>query len=73
MIDNKHCLGCRDDFYNGKNQYGIAACWRLEDAQMVKVKEVPIDQTPPWTQAPISKPNCYSRPGFVYVSENTTY
>ena len=22
----KHCVGCRDNFYNGNNPYGITEC-----------------------------------------------
>lgn len=28
------CSGCHHDFYNGKNQLGIAECWHLKGATM---------------------------------------
>jgi len=31
----KHCLGCRDDFYNDKNPMGVKRCWGLKTAKMV--------------------------------------
>lgn len=30
------CAGCREDFYNGKNNLGITHCWHLESALLVK-------------------------------------
>lgn len=30
------CVGCNDDFYNGKNNLGIARCRSLESALLVK-------------------------------------
>jgi hypothetical protein len=29
------CLGCRDDFYNGKNPIGIQECWGFKTARVV--------------------------------------
>lgn len=29
------CQGCHDDFYNGKNPYGIKECWHFKDAKVV--------------------------------------
>ena len=26
-IAKNPCLGCKDDFYNNKNSYGIKECW----------------------------------------------
>lgn len=31
----KHCRGCRDDFYNDKNPYGVKRCWGLATAEIV--------------------------------------
>jgi hypothetical protein len=36
MPDLKHCLGCRDDFYNDKNPLGVKRCWSFEKAQIVE-------------------------------------
>ncbi len=32
----KLCVGCRENFYNGKNSIGVSECWHLESAQIVK-------------------------------------
>jgi CheY-like chemotaxis protein len=31
----KRCVGCREDFYNGKNPYSIARCWSFAEAEPV--------------------------------------
>lgn len=31
----RHCGGCRDDFYNGKNPMGVQRCWGLKTAKLV--------------------------------------
>lgn len=33
---NGLCKGCRDDFYNGKNPYGIKKCWFFDKARIVE-------------------------------------
>jgi hypothetical protein len=66
-MDKKHCAGCRDDFYNGNNPYGIKECWMLKSAKLILRKEVHINQVPPWNQAPKKLPSCYRKPQFVYV------
>lgn len=30
-----YCLGCDEDFYNGKNPHGIKECWHLKDARIM--------------------------------------
>ncbi len=30
------CIGCRQDYYNGKNDRGIKECWSLKRAKVVK-------------------------------------
>lgn len=68
----KHCSGCRDDFYNGANPYGIGECWNLKPARLVWKKEVHIDQTPPWNQKARKFLSCYRRPRYVYVGPEQT-
>lgn len=29
-----HCAGCRNDFYNDKNPFGVKRCWSLESATL---------------------------------------
>lgn len=31
----KHCVGCRDDFYNDKNPMGVKECWGLKTAKLM--------------------------------------
>ncbi len=33
--DKGYCLGCHDDFYNGKNDMNIKECWNFKKAKMV--------------------------------------
>lgn len=65
----QYCKGCKDNFYNGNNPYGIKECWNLKDAKVVKRKEVHINQRPPWKQKAIKVLDCYSRPQYIYVKE----
>jgi hypothetical protein len=69
----KHCVGCDEDFYNGKNPYGIKECWLLKDAKMVLKKEVHIDQVPPWNQKAKRFLSCFRRLRYVYVAPHQTY
>ena len=71
-MNKDHCLGCRNDFYNGNNDLGVKECWSLKTARLVMRKEVHINQRPPWDQKPIEVPNCYRRPQFVYVDGDQT-
>lgn len=66
-MDKKHCAGCRDDFYNGNNEYGIKECWMLKSAKLILRKEVHINQVPPWNQKPQMFPSCYRKSKHVYV------
>lgn len=60
MMDVKHCAGCEDDFYNGKNPYGILTCWHLKAARLVPRLLIHIDQPPPYRDVkPQPLPNCY--------------
>ncbi len=70
-VDN--CIGCRDNFYNGNNTYGISECWYLKTAKLAERKEVHIDQRPPWKQKPMKVLSCYKRPQYVYVNPETEH
>ena len=72
-MNKSHCIGCKDDFYNGKNDLGVTACWNLEVAELIMRKEVHYSQVPPWTQAARELPDCYSRPHFIYVHPARAY
>ena len=63
-MDKKHCAGCRDDFYNGKNPYGIEECWCFKSAKLELRKLVHKDQQPEpeWRDVPFERlPDCYCR------------
>ena len=68
MLDAKHCDGCRDDFYNGKNDIGVAECWMRKDATLVTRLLIHVDQPPPYRDVkPQQVPSCYRRPRFSTV------
>ena len=66
-ITKKNCLGCRNDFYNGKNDLGVGECWSFKNAELISRKKVSIHQFPPWNQKPILALNCYHATGFVFI------
>lgn len=68
MMDKKHCLGCEEDFYNGKNPYGITECWLLRDGVLGMRRRVRMDERPPWEAKPEKLPYCYRQKGFVFVT-----
>jgi len=68
MITKAHCAGCRDDFYNGQNPYGVTECWSLKTAKLAKYLQISIDQPPPYNAKRLVKlPTCYNKPRFVKV------
>jgi len=67
----QHCVGCHDDFYNHGGG-GSTKCWSMDSMELIKRKEVSIDQRPPWTQGARLFPNCYHRPRFVYKQPGQT-
>lgn len=66
-MDKQHCLGCEDDFYNGKNPYGVQECWLLKTANLVPRILIHVDQPPPYNIAPQELPSCYRKKRFVTV------
>jgi len=70
---SEYCQGCRNNFYNGNNEYGVKTCWSLKDAKIVSKKEVHINQIPPFNQKPIKVLSCYNKPQFVYIDPKRTY
>lgn len=61
------CLGCRNNFYNGRNDLGVKECWCYKDAKIVKRKMVSYSQVPPWNQEPIKVLDCMQIPGYALV------
>ena len=67
----RDCLGCEQDFYNGKNPYGVQQCWSVPKAKIIKVKPISIEQEYPsrylkkvkWQK----RPHCYQRKRMHYA------
>ena len=67
----ENCSGCRNDFYNDKNPYGVKRCWSLDKAKMVTRFKLSV-HTPMWFREAYKKvrvPNCYHSQGYVYCKE----
>ena len=64
----KRCAGCTENFYNANNPYGIAFCWHLKSARLVKRVRVPLSQRPPWNQEPVKVYNCRHERGMVLLT-----
>lgn len=67
-VDKKFCIGCDDDFFNGKNPHGIPECCCLKDAKRIKRRRVGISERPPWRRIPELFPFCYKQKGFIFVA-----
>ena len=57
------CAGCRDDFYNDHNPYGVKQCWSFESAIIEKRIIVGMCQNPPYHQKPKWCMSCYKPTG----------
>lgn len=67
-MTKRHCIGCRDDFYNGKNPLGVSECWSFKGAKLVKRIRIPIDLAPPYLhEKPETVPNCKRIPRYALV------
>lgn len=68
-ISSAHCLGCKDDFYNGKNNIGVKECWCLKSAKLIPTVLIHVSDPPPYKGLkPKKRPNCYKANRFVTVS-----
>lgn len=68
-ITKDDCDGCRDDFYNGKNDLGVKECWRFKSATFGEYRLIHINQPPPYLRIKVEKlPKCFHRPQFVKVA-----
>lgn len=74
MTTTEHCKGCRDDFYNGRQNICGNTCWSLKSAVMEKRIIVPVDMRPPYLHLPVQNVlNCYRPERCVSVKpENLT-
>jgi hypothetical protein len=57
--DIRMCAGCRDNFYNGNNPYGIKQCWNFPSAKVEKRMLIPVDMCPPYDFEPEWVLSCY--------------
>ena len=72
MKKTDRCQGCRDNFYNDNNPYGIKECWNLKDAKVVWKKCVPYTLVPPWTMKAERVLSCYRQSGYAYIDPDRT-
>ncbi len=63
-----YCAGCRDDFYNGNNPYGIRKCWALSTAKIVRRVRVYLDERPPWNGPVFKTLSCRHERGAILIS-----
>jgi hypothetical protein len=71
----RHCVGCRDNFYNGNNTIGVSECWLLKEAEIVTRYRLSIHT--PMSQrsgyAKVRVPNCYHERGYVHMKAIPEY
>jgi hypothetical protein len=61
------CLGCENDFYNGKNNLGVKCCWSYKTARIVKRQMIHYNQVPPYTQEPIKVLSCRRVKNYAFI------
>jgi predicted amidophosphoribosyltransferase len=64
------CCGCRSDFYNDKNPYGIKRCWFFGRAEKVTRTKVGYWQNPPYKWNPQSTLSCHEPIGMVWIKKH---
>jgi len=57
------CSGCRNNFYNGNNQYGVKECWLLKNAKVVWRIPVGHWESPPYKKKAVRIPDCWRGEG----------
>lgn len=65
----KNCYGCEQDFYNGKNSFGVEECWHLADMKIIWRKKVSVEQRPPFPQPYKRYPQCYQQKRYVFINK----
>ena len=68
----RDCVDCENDFYNRNNMgmnmdNGKPECWSFKDAEMVKARDIPTQQPPPYSMPLTLRPNCYRSRGYSRV------
>ncbi len=75
MKTTNHCIGCRNNFYNGNNPYDIKQCWSLAKAKLVtRFKlgtNVPMNIKEAYRKVRV--PDCYHESGYVHCKEIPSY
>lgn len=70
-MDKQHCVGCKDNYYNGNNDVGIKECWGLKTAKLKtrwRIRwNVPTFQEN-FTRCRV--PSCFSQPGQTYFTDD---
>lgn len=70
-MDKIHCVGCRNNFYNGNNDIGVKECWQLKTARLKTRYGIGW-----WTSTfkenfiKTKKPSCYHQPGVMFYSDD---
>ena len=63
-MNKKHCAGCSNDFYNGKNNVGVSECWSLKTAMLAKRIPIGMQEPPPYLgKRPVTTPSCWHGSG----------
>ena len=70
-MDKKHCVGCRNNFYNGNNDIGVEECWQLKYAKL-KTRYSISWHTPTFQEnfTKVRKPSCYHQPGSIHYTDS---
>lgn len=74
-MDKSHCVGCRDNFYNGNNSIGVNECWMLKTAKLMTRFGISIS-SPMGSRSnyfKVQKPSCYHENGYVYLKNIPDY
>jgi hypothetical protein len=68
MIDRKHCVGCRDDFYNRSELAPNGRCWNRATAKVITRYAIGTwtQPTQPGAYTETRKPDCYHQQGTHY-------
>jgi hypothetical protein len=70
-MKKEDCIGCREDFYNGKNDLGVGECWSFKTAKVVTLYQIgyhtPMDRTENFQK--VKRPSCYRQSGMVFMQQ----
>lgn len=67
----RHCRGCRNDFYNGRENINGRDCWSLKTAKLVTRYEIHRDSLPtvPGAFKKVRVHDCYHAPPMFYFEK----